>query len=206
METIAQGAEAILVMDKGLLEKKRTQKGYRNKKLDFLIRKHRTRRESKLLQKAKSIILVPEVKKTEEFTIKMQYLGKKKISEYLDKFPEKKQDKICKEIGKNISKLHNNNIIHGDLTTSNMILLKNKVYFIDFGLGFHSARIEDRAVDIHLLSQALKSKHFKRWKNLFKSVLKGYKNYKKYSQVIGQFQKVQVRGRYKHGKSKININ
>ncbi|MFH1823366.1 MAG: KEOPS complex kinase/ATPase Bud32 [archaeon] len=206
MKTIAQGAEAILVKNKGLLEKRRIPKSYRHKELDFLIRKHRTRRESKLLQKAKNIIPVPEVKKTEEFTIKMQFLGENRLSEQLDKFPEKKQLKICDEIGKNIAKLHENNIMHGDLTTSNMLLVKTKIYFIDFGLGFHSARIEDRAVDLYLLVQALKSKHFKRWQNLFKSVLKGYKNYENYNKVMQQFQKVQSRGRYKHGKSEININ
>src|SRR4030042_1167648 len=47
-------------------------------------------------------------------------------------------------------------IINGDLTTSNMILNPdNKLYFIDFGLSFHSNKIEDKAVDLHLLKQAL---------------------------------------------------
>ncbi len=72
---------------------------------------------------------------------------------------------IFKEIGNLIGKMHNQNIIHGDLTTSNMIVNSNekKIYFIDFGLSFFSEKIEDKAVDLHLLKRALESKHLKKY-------------------------------------------
>ena len=100
----------------------------------------------------------------------MPFINGKKLSEHLDEFPLTKQKQICKQIGKSIAKLHKNNIIHGDLTTSNMILKDNKTYFIDFGLGFISQRYEDKAVDLHLLKQALEAKHFRNWEVLFKEI------------------------------------
>jgi TP53 regulating kinase-like protein len=100
-------------------------------------------------------------------------------------------------LGENIAVLHQNDIIHGDLTTSNMILKNNKIYFIDFGLGFQSARIEDKAVDLHLLRQALESKHFKHWQTLFDAVLLGYKKLGNEA-VLLQLKKVESRGRYKN--------
>jgi TP53 regulating kinase-like protein len=105
----------------------------------------------------------------------MEFIKGKKLSIYLDKFELKKQKEITKKIGENVAKLHDANIIHGDLTTSNMILMEDQLYFIDFGLGFISHKFEDKAVDIHLLKQALEAKHFKNWEILFNEFIKGYK-------------------------------
>ena len=76
---------------------------------------------------------------------------------------------------------------------------KNKptIYFIDFGLGFISYKVEDKAVDLHLLRQALEAKHFKNWRALFAGVLKGYSNSKDYKAVLERLKKVEKRGRYK---------
>ena len=92
----------------------------------------------------------------------MQAIEGKRISENLDKFTPKKQKKICEKIGENIAKLHEANIIHGDLTSSNMILHVDEnnfkdVYFIDFGLGFISPKVEDKAVDLHLIREAFEA-------------------------------------------------
>ena len=69
--------------------------------------------------------------------------------------------------------------------------------FIDFGLGFFSNKIEDKAVDLHLLKQALESKHFKKWDENFKEVLKNYKISKDSEKVLERLKKVESRGRYK---------
>jgi Kae1-associated kinase Bud32 len=126
----------------------------------------------------------------------MQFIKGKKLSEHLDTL--KNANKICEQIGKQTSVLHDNDIIHGDLTTSNLILAKNKLYFIDFGLSFHSHRIEDKAVDLHLLRQALEAKHFKHWETFFRFFLKGY-NPKNKTSILQQLKKVEARGRYKKG-------
>ncbi len=194
---IGRGAEAILIQENGFLIKDRIKKGYRLASLDERLRKQRTKKEAKLLEKASSLIPVPKVMKTDEKEkIEMEFIEGKKLSEHLDNL--KNAEEICKQIGENTAKLHDNDIIHGDLTTSNMILKDNKVFFIDFGLGFTSKRIEDKAVDLHLLRQALEAKHFKNWEKLFAAVLKGY-NSKDKSPVLEQLKKVESRGRYKKG-------
>lgn len=126
----------------------------------------------------------------------MPYIEGKKLSEHLEQLEWRN---ICKIIGNQIAKLHDNNIIHGDLTTSNMIWneKEKKLYFIDFGLGFISSRIEDKAVDLHLIKQALEAKHFSIYKEAEKIILDNY-NSKDKDKILEQLKKVELRGRYKH--------
>ena len=194
---IGTGAEAILIQRDGKLIKKRIKKSYRIEELDEKLRKQRTKKESKLLEKASKLIPVPRLIKTDEKNkeIDMEFLDGKKLSDHLDNL--KNGEEICLEIGKNIAKLHDNDIIHGDLTTSNMILKDNTVYFIDFGLGFESSKIEDKAVDLHLIKQALEAKHFQHYETFFKAILEGYKISKHYATTIKRLEAVEKRGRYK---------
>ena len=106
---------------------------------------------------------------------------------------KKKCFAICKDLGKKIRLMHDNNIVHGDLTTSNMMLLDNKVYFIDFGLSQVSTKNEDKAVDLHLLKQALESKHYKIWEACFKVIAKAYGH----KEILNRLEKVESRGKYK---------
>jgi TP53 regulating kinase-like protein len=196
---IGRGAEAILIHENNNLIKKRIKKSYRIDILDQKLRKQRTRKESKLLEKAAKLIPVPKVKKVSDtnMEIDMEFIEGKKLSEHLDSL--KNAEEICIEIGKNTAKLHDAGIIHGDLTTSNMILADkdNKVYFIDFGLGFESNKIEDKAVDLHLIKQALEAKHFNHYEQFFKAILEGYKASKHHEATINRLKAVEKRGRYK---------
>ncbi len=196
-QIIGTGAEAVLVREDGKLIKKRIKKSYRITILDEKLRKQRTKKESKLLEKASKLIPVPKLIKTSEKTkeIDMEFLEGKKLSENLDNLTN--AEEVCKEIGENIAKLHDANIIHGDLTTSNMILKDDKVYFIDFGLGFESKKIEDKAVDLHLIKQALEAKHFNNYEKFFKAILEGYKTSKHHEATIHRLNAVEKRGRYK---------
>lgn len=194
---IQQGAEAIIILDKDI-KKRRIKKSYRIPILDEKIRKSRTKSESKIIQKATSIIPVPKIIKSDpkEKEIEMEFLNGKKLSEYLDDLQN--AEEICIKIGENIAKLHDAGIIHGDLTTSNMILMpQEKLYFIDFGLGYFSEKAEDKAVDLHLIKQALEAKHFIHYEKFFKAVLKGYKISKNSKQVLKRLEAVEKRGRYK---------
>ena len=155
-QIIAQGAEAILIRKDSELIKNRIKKGYRLEILDEQLRKKRTRSEAKILQKAFYIINSPKVIRVEEKEkqIVMEWIEGQVLSSNLDELGIKEALEICQEIGKSIALLHNSGIIHGDLTTSNMIFNQKVVFFIDFWLGFHSLRAEDKAVDLHLLKQA----------------------------------------------------
>ena len=200
---IQQGAEAVIILSNNFIIKDRIKKSYRIKELDTKIRSRRTKSEAKLLEKASELInspksfFQPSIKNSTK--LKMPFIDGKKLSDHLDNFPLNKQKQICNQIGQDVAKLHDKNIIHGDLTTSNMILVEsNKIFFIDFGLGFISHKFEDKAVDIHLLRQALEAKHFKNWEVLFKEVIKGYKASKDAEKTLNQLIKVEKRGRYKH--------
>ena len=196
MKLIQQGAEAKIYLIKNKISKQRISKSYRLKELDEKIRKTRTKKEVKLLEKASKIISVPKVLKIfeKEKIIEIEFIDGLKLSQELDNLPLKNQKEILNKIGEAVSKLHKQDIIHGDLTTSNMILKDEKVFFIDFGLGFISKKDEDKAVDIHVLKEALEAKHFKYWKELFNAFEKAYKNKK----VLERLEIVEKRGRYKH--------
>jgi Kae1-associated kinase Bud32 len=198
---IQQGAEANIIKIKDCIIKDRIKKSYRIPELDVKIRGRRTKSEAKLLEKASKIIncpapfLQPQIKNYSK--LKMPFINGKKLSEHLDRFSLKKQKEICRVIGESVAKIHHADIIHGDLTTSNIILKNEKIYFIDFGLGFISHKFEDKTVDLHLLRQALEAKHFKNWKELFDQVIKGYKKYKDSKIVLERLKAVEKRGRYK---------
>ncbi len=190
-KTIQQGAEAIISIDDNKIIKNRIEKSYRLPVLDKKLRKIRTKSEAKIINKLNNIIPVPKIIETNnKETIIMEYIKGKKLSEHLETLNWKS---LSKQIGETLTKLHNQNIIHGDLTTSNMILKENQIYLIDFGLGFHSPKLEDKAVDLHLLKQALNAKHFTIAEKAINSILKNYKN----KEVLEQLKKVESRGRYK---------
>ena len=199
MKLIAQGAESKLFLDRNKVVKNRFRKTYRIKEIDDRLRKSRTKREAKILDKLQKINFpVPELlKNNEKDTLEIQYINGTLLKNILNK---QNCIKLSKEIGEKIAILHNNNIIHHDLTTSNMIFNK-EVYFIDFGLSFFSTKIEDRAVDLHLLKEALESKHSKIWEKCYKAALETYeKKAKDGKQVIKRLEVVEKRGRYKHKK------
>lgn len=196
MKILKQGAESVILLDKDKIIKHRILKSYRIKEIDDKIRKSRTRSEAKLLEKAD--VNVPKIFEVDEkeMKIKMEYLDGSLVKNIFDNLKEKERLALCKTLGEEISKLHSKDIIHGDLTTSNLIFKDGKLYFIDFGLGFFSNRVEDKAVDLHLLKQALESKHYKSFKRSYQQVLKHYKH----KDVLKRLEKVESRGRYKERK------
>lgn len=197
---IQKGAEAIISLEKNKIIKSRIKKSYRVKVLDEKLRKSRTKAEAKIINKLKNSVPVPKIIKTDnKQEIIMEFIDGKKLSEHLENLNYKK---ICKLMAENITQMHNQDIIHGDLTTSNMIYKpeEDKVYFIDFGLGFHSYKIEDKAVDLHLLQQALEAKHHKISEKCVNIILKNYEADKS-KQILERIKAIEKRGRYKNKSS-----
>jgi len=190
---IANGAEAKIythkLFNKTIVTKQRIEKEYRDKALDAKIIKQRTKSEALLLKKVKEIGL---------FSPSIFYVGNDKIvMEHLINTNE--HDKYLGEIGKNIAVLHNNNIIHGDLNLINIITTKSsdqqtKIYFIDFGLGFTSNKIEDKATDLLVLKKTLLS--LKSTENLWKDMLLGYEKETSNKEIINKIKEIESRGRY----------
>ena len=197
---IGRGAEAVIYLDEssGSVSKERLKKSYRIEEIDNKLRKLRTRSEARLMERASKIINTPKIISSSEKDkiISMSYIRGKKLSDALNSLNNSLD--VCRIIGESVAKLHDANIIHGDLTTSNIILRNGKVYFIDFGLSFYSEKIEDKAVDVHLFKQALEARHFNKYDTLLRNFLEGYKNSKNYDKVLQQLNKVEARGRYRH--------
>ena len=198
-EIIQRGAEAIIYLEKGKLVKERIAKGYRIPELDHKIRKQRTKSEAKLMKRSEGAgAFVPNVQVEDDFRLVMEYLRGEKLKDVLNSMPTKKRNSVCEKIGGMIAKLHTNGIIHGDLTTSNMILSNGDVFFIDFGLGKFSEKIEDQAVDLFLLYEALKSTHFKVLEECWGRVLKTYeRDYSRAEDVSKRIEKIKKRRRYR---------
>lgn len=199
MKVIAQGAEATLYKDDNdknncFLIKDRTPKSYRIKEIDDRLRKTRTKKEVKLMSK---LNFVPKVIESDDYKIKMQFINGKLLKNVLDEMSENERRKILIEVGEHIAEMHDLNIIHGDLTTSNMIYFEGRIFFIDFGLGFVSLKDEDKAVDLHLLKQALEAKHYQHFEESYNFVMQGYKKSRNYKNVLERLDKVESRGRYK---------
>lgn len=194
-KNISSGAEAIILLNANCnIEKSRIEKSYRIKDIDISLRSSRTKNEARIMQKLQKIIPVPKIINITEYSLEMEYIDGIQLKKILDARPE-----LAVLIGKNLALMHDNNIIHGDLTTSNMILKTDdgeKLYFIDFGLSFVSTRIEDKAVDIHLFKQALESKHYRVFEKAYKGFLEGYCPKDK-NAILERLRVVEERGRYK---------
>jgi TP53 regulating kinase-like protein len=203
---IKKGAEADLYLGEwyGLkaVFKIRKPKPYRNKELDDLLRERRTVREALFLTSAKEygvitpLVYFVDIKKAE---IIMQYLNGKVLRDILlANISLDKRLRLCEELGKILAKLHNNSLIHGDPTTSNFILVNGKLAVIDFGLSFISNRVEDRAVDLHLIREIMSSVHSTIFNNAFESLLDGYSSLvgNEAKKVVETVADIERRGRY----------
>ena len=191
----AKGAEAEIKREDDKVIKDRVKKGYRLEQLDKTLRQRRTKQESKLLREARRAgVATPQVLEEGKTTIEMEFIDGEKVRDVFDKAVVE----IATLIGKNIGILHQYDIIHGDLTTSNMILKDGRIYFIDFGLGFVSKRLEDKANDLYLLEEVLESTHFSVFKEAWKAILEAYKaQYPDGEKAIKVLLEVEKRGRYK---------
>lgn len=185
MKEINKGAEAIILLDGKKIIKKRISKSYRDPVLDNRIIKTRNKQESTLLKRAKvSGVNTPTVFSVTKDTIVMEKLDN-----------TNKHSKVLSEIGKEIAKLHDSGIIHGDLNLINILTTKDKkIYFIDFGLGFLSNKIEDKATDLLVFKKTLKAN--KKTERFWEKILDGYQKQTQNKQTIDKIAEIEKRARY----------
>lgn len=207
MVLIKKGAEASLYLEywnnRKVIMKRRHPKKYRIPELDLLIRTQRTLHEPNIIHNAKEAgVPTPTIfmVDVEDANIIMEFVEGKQIKEVLDAVSKEERLKVCKLVGKLIGRLHGNGIIHGDLTTSNMILTPyGKVVFVDFGLSERSVELEPMGVDLHLMKRALQSTHYKYAKECFKAVMNGYEEAlgkEETKKVTVKIREIERRGRY----------
>jgi Kae1-associated kinase Bud32 len=199
MDLLAKGAEANLYLADGKLVKHRISKGYRAPELDARLRRLRTAREAKLLDNAlRAGISVPRVFRTEEREnrIVMEYLDASPLKDVFETASDERISDLAGMIGASVSRMHDANIIHNDLTTSNMLFFSGRIYFIDFGLGSTSTRIEDKAMDLAVLKKSLKVAHNKIFHLIWEKILAAYKGNEQYKEVMARMQAIEKRARY----------
>jgi TP53 regulating kinase-like protein len=136
---------------------------------------------------------------------------------------EERVKDLMRRVGHAVGSMHKAGVIHGDLTTSNLILrpyhtpagqqpeqfldrndvsdvtespsMVGEVVLVDFGLAGQSAQDEDRAVDLYVLERAFGSTH-PRTEGFFDEVLQAYQpSFKGSNSVLKRLEDVRMRGR-----------
>lgn len=202
-DLLEKGAEANIYPDRWLdhevIRKERISKKYRIEELDHKIRKKRTKQEAKLIHLAKTCgVITPliyDVDKDKK-SITMENIPGKAVKDIFDDLNPSQRSLICERIGANISRLHNCGIIHGDLTTSNLLLRDDEIVFIDFGLGKISDLVEDKGTDLLVFKKALSGIHYDFAEDCFRSILNGYREAMDYQDIMDKIGEIEVRARY----------
>ena len=179
---VAKGAEADLyVVDWNRLKaikKVRIPKKYRHPELDHQIRKSQTNHEADIMHRAKfNGVPTPLLYQVdnENAIIVMEYIDGVKVRDLVDQLTDDERVKLFKQIGYLAGRLHKSGIIHGDLTTSNIIKSGDRIVFIDFGLSEVSSEVEKRGVDLNLMNRMLTSTHFAYQESLLDAFMEGYR-------------------------------
>ena len=177
-----RGAEADLFLSTTdqwkAVVKRRTKKSYRNDALDDRIRRERTLSEVGIMHDAKVAgVRVPSIiaVQPESNTFSMTHIEGTVARDCLDEMSSKEAIRLFKKLGSMVGLLHSAEIVHGDLTTSNVIVTPGgDPFIVDFGLSRRSSESEDRGVDLHLLQRSINASHHKALAPLIKALATGY--------------------------------
>ena len=186
---VGEGAEArihlVRACGKELLVKERHAKRYRIPQLDVSIRRWRTKNEARIMKALRSAcISVPRVVALGEFTIYMERLDGRLMKD------SALSGRHAALSGIMLAKMHNMGIVHGDFTPANIIVDKDTVSAIDFGLSEFSRDSEEKALDLLLMKRALP-------KGMYRLFEKAYSTESKESRtVLGRLAEIELRGRY----------
>jgi len=209
---LKQGAEAKLrvgtFLGQKAVLKERFSKTYRHPELDSRLTKDRFKGEVRSLLRCKTLgIRTPTLYyvDVDSSSFVMEYLNAPTCRDYINAHREDEValTKLATEMGRLIGLLHNNNLIHGDLTTSNILVESASpasvdLCVIDFGLGYVEGSVEDKGVDLYVLERALISTHpftefmFDEILNTYKSEMK---DKKARQEIVRKYEEIRMRGR-----------
>jgi N6-L-threonylcarbamoyladenine synthase/protein kinase Bud32 len=188
-----RGAEAVVTFHDGMAEKRRVSKRYRVPALDKRLITERIRAEARLIHAArKGGVPTPVMSDITGDTITMEQVQGTLITDALS-------EKNLREAGRMVGLLHAAGIMHGDLTTSNLIVRGSdaRCVLIDFGLSLATQEIEQRGVDIHVLFQTIESTAPGRAGCLKSAFIEGYREtFPGAGEVIDREHEIELRGRY----------
>lgn len=205
MRLICRGAEADLLLGKWAGEpavyKMRKPLKYRLKLLDKTIRAHRTAHEAQTMHQAKAAgVRTPYIYYVDPTAalLVMEFVEGERMKSLLEK-KSVQTESLCRSFGEAVARLHRGGIMHGDLTTSNVIVNSEGIVFIDFGLSLYSSRLEDHAVDLRLIKETLTSGHSTVSSKAFAAILEGYETVvgaRQLDNVKRKLVEIERRGRY----------
>ena len=200
---LKRGAEAELrrteFLGRPAIEKARVPKAYRLPALDDELRRSRIRMEARLMVEARAAgVSVPILYDIDlaEARMVMEFIDGPTVKEIFDRGGPSALE-VAREVGRVVGRLHRAGIVHGDLTTSNMILRETRIVMIDFSLGGKDSSRESRGVDLHLLREGLVSAHA-RSTTYYREVIRGYREVvgRETDGVIATVKEIESRGRY----------
>lgn len=205
-EIIAQGAESIILKterwNQSFVLKWRQSKPYLFKDIDSHLRKTRTSRECKMLSVARTLgVSTPAVYAVDldDYTILMDYIEGTQFKQIANSLPKNQLKKFCLEFGRSIALLHKGDVVHGDPTTSNVIIdSKSKLWLVDFGLSEMNATVEMKGVDLHLIHRALETTHWDLQECMLEATIKGYSDTlgEEAKDSLSRMEEIRERGRY----------
>jgi Kae1-associated kinase Bud32 len=199
---LKRGAEAELTRvewhGRQAVEKVRVAKAYRHERLDDDIRRQRIRVEARLMHEARMVgISVPILYDVDlnAHRLVMEFVDGPTVKEVLQKQLEDPR-MIARAVGGLAGTLHANGLVHGDLTTSNMLWRDGRIHLIDMSMGEKTRALEAQGVDLRLLKEAWTSAHYE-LADLFHEVLGAYRaSHPRAEASIAKMHEVEERGRY----------
>lgn len=205
-EVLARGAESVIykMEEWGLsfVLKWRQAKPYLLKDIDSYLRKSRTSRECKMLTVSRSLgVPTPAVYSVdlENHMIMMDFISGTQFKQLAGQVSRSDLISLCRGFGKLIALLHEGNVVHGDPTTSNIIVdHKSRMWIVDFGLAEMNATIEMKGVDLHLIHRALETTHWDLQETMLDSTLEGYVDVlgDRAEPTLSRMKEIRERGRY----------
>jgi len=205
-QMLALGAESIIYKieqwGQYYVLKWRQSKPYLLDKIDSQLRKVRINRECKMLTISRTLgVRTPAVYSVDLYnhTIMMDFIDGTQFKQLAGQIPASELVSLCHNFGQLIALLHNGNVVHGDPTTSNVIVDKNsRLWLIDFGLSEMNATLEMKGVDLHLIQRALETTHWDLQETMLEATLEGYVEVQDDSaeSILSRMKEIRERGRY----------
>lgn len=180
----------------------RSPKPYLLREIDETLRVARTSRECKMLDFArKAGVPTPSVHTLDmkNMTILMDFIEGSQLKQVISKISNKRLRTFCLDFGRMIALLHRKDVVHGDPTTSNLIVDDTmRMWMIDFGLAEWNATDEMKGVDLHLIRRALETTHWEFQDTMLEATLKGYSKTlgDEAESIIKKMEEIRERGRY----------
>ncbi|MBI4360535.1 Kae1-associated serine/threonine protein kinase [Candidatus Micrarchaeota archaeon] len=189
MDQLSIGAEAVVTKKGEVIVKHRLPKKYRLPELDEKIRKFRTKREARILQRLSSVIRVPKVLHQGADVLELEFIHGELLKKGLNSVN-------CRLTGQCVGKMHAAHVIHGDLTPSNVLVERHGVCLVDFGLAYSSHKLEDFATDVHVFEELVSPECFDAFWHGYQTVMPQANDVQK------RLEKIKGRGRYRKASAK----